>query len=98
MARGGSRPNEGRNGPGNPTDDDVLGRARLEQGCVEQDVTAKAEQRQPGSETVHAAHQKHRRGQGASDGADERTGRRQPTGGESPTAGTGHTTIEILLP
>ena len=49
MARGGGSPDEGRNGPGNPTDHDVLGRPRLEQGCVKQDVTAQTEQGQPGS-------------------------------------------------
>ena len=98
MARGGRRPNQGRNGPGDPTDDDVLGRPRLEQGCVEQHVTAEAEQGQPSSETVHTAYEKHRRREGAGDGADECTGGRQPTGGECATAGAGHPAIEILLP
>ena len=67
MPRCRRRTNQRRYGTGHTADDDVLRRSGLEKRGVQQHVGAKAQQRQPCRQTVHAADQQHCRRKRAGD-------------------------------
>ena len=67
-AGGSGSSHQGRNSPGHPADHDVLTGARLEQGCVEQHITAEPQQGKAGSQRINAHNQHCHRQDGEANG------------------------------
>ena len=97
-AAGGGDPHQGRNGASHATDDDVLGRAGLEQGGVEQHVATQPQQRQAGGQGIHPPHQHRHSGGGQTDRHGEGLALGQTTRGQGTTAGALHAAVQFLLP